>query len=149
MSAKWISRVAPSALALSALALSALAPVGPAPARVQAATAMGPSEPRRAISMRPFAGISRSRDGRNRRIRIHNQTGWTISALHFSSTGSDAWSGDVLGADARPPGGHWSLDVDDGSGACLYDLRARFMNGQTLVRNGVNVCEIADFYYTR
>jgi hypothetical protein len=41
------------------------------------------------------------------------------------------------------------VTVDDGSGACRYDFRAEFDNGETLRRAGINVCQIADYYFTR
>ena len=41
------------------------------------------------------------------------------------------------------------MNIDDGSGACRFDFKAEFTNGQELIRNNVNVCEIADYYYTR
>lgn len=93
--------------------------------------------------------VPQSRDGLNRQVRIHNQTGWTMLGLQAASAGSRDWSGDILDAPALPAGASGLVDIDDGRGACVYDLRARFANGQSLDRPRVNVCQIGDFYYTR
>lgn len=90
-----------------------------------------------------------SRDGLNRRVRIHNQTGWTMTHFYASDSRVDDWQEDMLGSGVLAAGASVMMNIDDGSGACLYDFKARFSNGQELTRFGVNVCEIADYYYTR
>ncbi len=90
-----------------------------------------------------------SRDGLNRRVRIHNQTGWTMTHFYASDSRIDDWQEDMLGSGVLAAGASVMMNIDDGSGACLYDFKARFSNGQELTRFGVNVCEIADYYYTR
>ena len=42
-----------------------------------------------------------------------------------------------------------AVTIDDGAGGCLYDLRAELAGGQTLLRENINVCRIADYYLTR
>lgn len=90
-----------------------------------------------------------SRDGQNRRVRIHNQTGWTMTHFYASDSRVDDWQEDMLGSDVLGAGSSVMMNIDDGSGACLFDFKARFTNGQELTRFRVNVCEIADYYYTR
>jgi len=90
-----------------------------------------------------------SRDGQNRRVRIHNQTGWTMTHFYASDSRIDDWQEDMLGSGVLAAGASVMMNIDDGSGACMYDFKARFSNGQELTRFGVNVCEIADYYYTR
>ncbi|MES2861603.1 MAG: hypothetical protein V4701_09025 [Pseudomonadota bacterium] len=90
---------------------------------------------------------SRSDDAANRAVRIHNQTGWTMTALYPSSGGD--WGGDLLGSRALSSGDSIVVTIDDGSGACRYALRAAFDNGQSLQRDGVNACQVADYYFTR
>ncbi len=90
-----------------------------------------------------------SRDGYNRRVRIHNQTGWTMTHFYASDSRVDDWQEDMLGSSVLGAGSSVVMNIDDGSGACLYDFKARFTNGQELTRFRVNVCEIADYYYTR
>lgn len=90
-----------------------------------------------------------SRDGLNRRVRIHNQTGWTMTHFYASDSRVNSWQEDMLGRSVLSAGRSVMMNIDDGSGACLYDFKARFTNGQELTRFGVNVCQIADYYYTR
>ncbi len=95
------------------------------------------------------AASGQSRDGHNRRVRVHNQTGWTITRFYAADARTHSWVQYPLGAPAMDPGRSWVLNIDDGSGACLYDLKAEFANGQNLVRPAVNVCVVADYYYLR
>lgn len=90
-----------------------------------------------------------SRDGLNRRVRIHNQTGWTMTHFYASDSRVTSWEEDMLGSSVLAAGRSVMMNIDDGSGACLYDFKARFTNGQELTRFQVNVCQIADYYYTR
>jgi hypothetical protein len=100
---------------------------------------------KRAAPVRPQARLSA--DAYNRDVRIHNQTGWTMTQLQAASVGD--WGGDLLGPGALSPGDSIVVTIDNGSGACRYALRAQFDNGQALQRTGVNVCQVADYYFTR
>lgn len=66
-----------------------------------------------------------SRDGRNRRVRIHNQTGWTMVKFQAAEARSRAWQGDAI-VQPVATGASW-----------------------VATRDAINVCEIADYYYTR
>ena len=90
-----------------------------------------------------------SRDGLNRRVRIHNNTGWTMLRFYASDSRVTSWQEDMLGRGVLNAGRSIMMNIDDGSGACLYDFKAEFTNGQVLTRFNVNVCQIADYYYTR
>ena len=90
-----------------------------------------------------------SRDGYNRRVRIHNQTGWTMLRFYASDSRKSDWEEDILGDSVLNNGRSVTVNIDDGSGACVYDFRAEFTNGQVLTRMNINVCQIADYYYTR
>jgi hypothetical protein len=92
---------------------------------------------------------AQSRDGLNRRVRIHNNTGWTMTHFYASDSRVTSWQEDMLGRNVLAAGRSVMMNIDDGSGACLYDFKARFSNGQELTRFNVNVCQIADYYYTR
>lgn len=124
------------------------------------AGAVGPSQP----GERAIAAVGPSRDSHDRQVRIHNQTGWIMTGL-YAQNRSDQRRGDPRSAErgrakALPgadrlalttlrTGDSAALNIDDGSGACLYDLQAEFANGQVLVRSDINVCRIADYYFTR
>ncbi len=128
-----------------ALALGASAGAGSA-ARAETASPAATAA-QESIRSPARAAARRSADHQNRAVRIHNQTGWTMVDLYASGGGD--WSGDLLGPRPLAPGNSIVVTVDDGSGACLYSLRAEFQNGRSLERDGVNACEVADYYYTR
>ena len=133
-----------SGLAMAALTLVPLAATGPA----EALDRPQPGE--------RSAPASRSQDGQDRQVRIHNQTGWTMTGLYAQKRGDMARARgavsrgpDRLAVEALRSGDSLALNIDDGTGACLYDLYAEFANGQGLTRADINVCRIADYYFTR
>lgn len=97
------------------------------------------------------AGIAdaQSRDGQSRRIRVHNQTGVTLQRLQAADVRTGEFGADLLGGTAVATGASRPLTIDDGKGGCLYDLRAELAGGQTVLRENINVCRIADYYLTR
>ncbi len=97
----------------------------------------------------PSPAEGQSRDGQNRRVRIHNQTGLTLMKLQAADVRTGTFGADLLGGTPVASGASVPVTVDDGSGGCLYDLRAELTGGQVLLRENINVCRIADYYLTR
>jgi len=83
----------------------------------------------------------------DRRVRIVNNTGYTIVQFYASNTGTSDWQEDILGNDTLPSGSSVTINIDDGTGYCKYDFLAIFNDGDELVKTGVNVCEIGTFTY--
>ena len=103
-----------------------------------------------AISAVAFGTMGfQSNDGQDRRVTIINATGVTMTHFYASNSGRNDWEEDILGEDVLPSGASVRINIDDGTDACLYDFKAEFTNGQVLTRFNVNVCQIADYYYTR
>ena len=90
-----------------------------------------------------------SNDGQNRRVRIHNQTGAALQKLQAADVRTGTFGADLLGGAPVAAGASTPVTIDDGSGGCLYDLRAELAGGQILLRENINVCRIADYYLTR
>ena len=90
-----------------------------------------------------------SRDGYDRHVVIKNRTGWTMVRFYASDSRTDDWEEDILGRAVLEDGEDVRVNIDDGSGACLYDFKAEFSNGQELTRFNINVCQISDYTYTR
>jgi len=107
------------------------------------------AEPAVAADRTAVSAAVQSRDGLNRRVRIHNNTGWTMLRFYASDSRVTSWEEDMLGRGTLAAGRSVTMNIDDGSGACVYDFKAEFTNGQVLTRYQVNVCQIADYYYTR
>ena len=89
-----------------------------------------------------------STDGQDRRVLIINETGVTMTHFYASNSGQNNWEEDILGRDVLPSGSSVRINIDDGSGACVYDFRARFSDGDVLNRFRINVCEITEYRYT-
>lgn len=126
---------------LMAVLITALGGLVSLPAPGEAGTRRMPASPTKSLAVR------QSDDGYNRDVRIHNQTGWTMTDLYASGSGD--WGDDLLGDGALTPGDSVVVTLDDGSGACRYALRAGFDNGQSLRRDDINACQVADYYFTR
>lgn len=109
----------------------------------------GAAEPVTAAEKAAANAPVQSRDRQDRRVRIHNNTGWTMLRFYASNVNTRDWEEDILGDDVLSSGSSIMMNIDDGTGACRFDFKAEFTNGQELIRNNVNVCEIADYYYTR
>ena len=96
-----------------------------------------------------LASAEQSRDGQNRRVRVHNQTGMVLQSLQAADVRTGEFGADLLGGTAVESGASVVVLIDDGAGGCLYDLRAVLAGGPTLLRENINVCRIADYYLTR
>lgn len=107
--------------------------------------------PAPALSVASSANLveGQSRDGYDRRVLIKNRTGWTMLRFYASDSRTDDWEEDILGEDVLENGRDLRINIDDGSGACVYDFKAQFTNGQELTRFRINVCEISEYTYTR
>lgn len=84
----------------------------------------------------------------DRKVRINNQTSFDIIEFYASSTGTTSWEEDILGSDILPAGGSVMINIDDGSGYCKYDFLAVFEDGDELVSESNNVCELSQFNFT-
>jgi hypothetical protein len=84
----------------------------------------------------------------DRHVRIINETSHTIVRFYASNVEKGSWEEDILGQQILRPGASVKINIDDGSGHCMYDFRADFNDGDHLVRNGINVCNISSYRYT-
>lgn len=102
-----------------------------------------------AISAVAFGTMGfQSNDGKDRHVRIINATGVTLTHFYASNSGEADWQEDILGQDVLPSGSSVRINIDDGSGACIYDFKARFADGDELLRYRINVCEITEYRYS-
>ena len=85
----------------------------------------------------------------DRRVDIVNSTGLTMTEFYAPNTGTNDWEEDILGQDVLENGDTVEVNIDDGSGKCVFDFKAVFESGQELVRNRINVCQISTFTYRR
>lgn len=79
----------------------------------------------------------------NRNVVIENATGQTIWRFYGSRTSTSSWEEDILGTTVLSSGSAVTIDFDDGTGACMFDLKAEFRNGGSIVESNVNVCTVS------
>ena len=83
----------------------------------------------------------------DRKVRIVNNTNFTIVRFYGSNKGSKSWEEDILGADVLDPGQSVNINFDDGTGYCKFDFKAVFNDGEELVSKNINICEIGTYNY--
>jgi hypothetical protein len=81
----------------------------------------------------------------DRRVKIINNTSQIMVKFQASNRDSRSWEEDILGQDIIKPGHTVNVNINDGKGYCVFDFRATFRGGQTVVRRGVNVCRVASW----
>jgi hypothetical protein len=89
-----------------------------------------------------------SGDVNNRDISIQNRTGQTIMYLYWSNVAASGWGDDMLGSGVLAANQDWNVTVDDGSGACRFDFKARLADGRELEQRNVNVCAVYVVQFT-
>ena len=77
----------------------------------------------------------------NRWVTIENLTGVTMLEFNASNRDQRTWGRDWFGSEMLYSGQSVQFNIDDGSGYCLYDLRAVFVDGDEVTSMGFNVCE--------
>jgi len=84
----------------------------------------------------------------DRRVQINNRTSYDIVEFYASNTGSRSWEEDILGRSILPAGNSVVININDGSGYCMYDFLAVFEDGDQVTTSRNNVCEMSQFNYT-
>jgi hypothetical protein len=93
------------------------------------------------------AGVSANAADRN--VDIVNKTGLTMTQFYASVTNADSWEDNILGSDALENGDTQPVDINDGSGKCVFDFKAVFKGGATAEKRGINVCQISTFTFSK
>ncbi len=78
----------------------------------------------------------------NRHVLVVNNTDFTMMRFYASNKDSTSWEEDILGDDVLPPHSQIDINIDDGTGYCIYDLKAVFDDGVEVEERGLNVCEV-------
>lgn len=84
----------------------------------------------------------------SRWVTIENSTSDTLTYFYSTHRDQSTWGYDHLGpSTVVPPGYSIDINLNDGSGYCIFDFRAEFARGGVLERYGVNVCELSTYTY--
>jgi len=82
----------------------------------------------------------------DRRIRVINNTSYTMLTFQASNVARRTWEEDILGRNrVLRSGESIVVNLNDGSGYCVFDLRARFQGGREATRRRVNICEVSSW----
>jgi len=84
----------------------------------------------------------------DRLVKIINETTYDIVHFFGSHVDEGSWQEDILGVDILYAGQELTIDFDDGTGYCLFDFMAVFSDGDKVVSNRINVCQVGDYIYT-
>lgn len=84
-------------------------------------------------------------DNYDRRVRIVNNSGQTISLLKGSPTSDNDWGQDRIPTMTLSAGQATIVDFNDNNGECRYDLQATFQDGSTREQRGVNICQVSEW----
>lgn len=101
----------------------------------------------RACGLIAVLGLSTPAWAENRSVTIVNNTGFTMTNFYGSNVGENTWQEDILGEDVLLSGTQVAINFDDATGYCIFDFKAVFEDGDELVREKVNVCEVGTFTY--
>ncbi len=93
-----------------------------------------------AVSLAPDAASAQ-----DRRVRIINAGNVTVNSFYASNTNRQSWEEDILGNSVLAPGQSVMVNINDGSGACIFDFRAVLANGRKVESYGMNVCQISSW----
>ena len=85
----------------------------------------------------------------DRKVKVINKTKTPIYGFYASRTSSNDWEEDILGDDVIMPGESMVINIDDGSGACKFDFKGEFEDGDEVVKTNVDVCKIGEFSFTQ
>ncbi|TSH95115.1 hypothetical protein FOZ76_11135 [Verticiella sediminum] len=83
----------------------------------------------------------------DRVVQIVNRTGVTLNEFYASNTDTDSWEEDILGKLVLRPGQSVEIEIDDGTGACHFDFKGVFDDGDEVIENSVNVCRGGAFSF--
>lgn len=86
-------------------------------------------------------GSAFANDGKDRRIDLINDTTVTMTEFYASNIDRNSWEEDILDGDYLKPDNKFKIDIDDGTGYCLFDLKAVFADGDVVTENNFNVCK--------
>lgn len=89
--------------------------------------------------------LAQSIDGRDRRVVLINASSVSICRFYASNISRRTWEENILAGKIIRPGQRIRINIDDGTGRCLFDFRTVMCDGTELVRDSVNVCTIETY----
>jgi hypothetical protein len=88
-----------------------------------------------------LAAKASSNDSENRHVKVANEASSPILHLYISNVDEENWGPDQLGDYAIIGYDRYRIiNMDDGTGHCLFDIKAVLSDGRYAVRRNFNVC---------
>ena len=82
-----------------------------------------------------------AQSGENRVVRVVNEASSPIYHLYVSNVDENNWGPDQLGLFESIDNDHYrTFNMDDGSGHCLFDIKAVLRDGRYAITRRLNVC---------
>lgn len=127
------------------LAPAPAAPAAPGAQPGKPAPGVAPAPP---TMQAPAASAAAGSAAADRRVRITNNSGQTITLIKGSAASDSNWGNDRIPAGVLRASDSVVVDFNDNNGECVYDLQATLADGTERVRRTVNVCQITDWTIT-
>lgn len=90
----------------------------------------------------------RQAEAYDRHVMIINDSSRSIVAFYASNEDSDTWEENIFHGDYLLPGHQIRVNVDDGTGHCVYDFKAILRGGAEAVRRSLDVCRVQSWTIT-
>lgn len=82
--------------------------------------------------------------GRNRMVAIHNHTAEAFTAIRFSNTAdSDFGPNRMAEGEVQRARTNRTFDIDDGTGACRFDIQVTTSSGRKYMQRNIDVCAVS------
>jgi hypothetical protein len=82
-----------------------------------------------------------------RNLTLVNQTRFAIEEFYAANVSREEWGDNRIAGEPLAAGASVRVDLDDGTGYCLFNLRAVFEDGEVVDKESVDICDAGRFYY--
>jgi hypothetical protein len=72
---------------------------------------------------------------------LKNRTGYQIDEVYVSRHSSKSWGKDVMGSGSLESGRNVKIVFPHGNGACHFDIKVKYEDGDTAEWGDVNLCD--------
>lgn len=76
---------------------------------------------------------------------LSNQTSYTLNSFWASPARVKKWEEDILGRQTLGSGSEATVNLSDRRRDCVYDFKFRFVDGDEVTRERVNICELGRY----
>lgn len=82
----------------------------------------------------------------DRRVIVTNESSFDVKEFYASRVSTDDWEENIVEDKPLKSGDTGRFDFNDGSGACLFDFKIVFEDGDIGTASSINVCKITTYY---